>query len=456
MNQILGWLTSALTSSFDAMFTLIAHTLLQTPDPTTLPQVTAMTGRSAWVVDTVFVLAFLAAGVITMSTGGAELPRYTVKELLPRLVIGFIAAHFAPLLVTRAIDLANALVTALYGSDRDISDQAAAIRQHIIRAGQDESTTFLFMIILAVVAVLVATTAFGLIVRLSLLLVLTAVCPLALACHALPATDGLARLWWRSFAGCLAIPVLQAFTLQAGVAMFLDQSNLLPMIGIPIGGDQAELVNLLVVVVILWTTVRIPGLVRKHVTRGGQHNVAGAFIRLVLVHQLTRMLRLPFRRGGGRAAATTAAADATAAGGRSAATTVIPYWRLRMPRPTPASVRPARTAVGATPTTAAPVPSPAAPARTTPSLSAQATGSRPAGSRARVPAGVTPATAMPARRPSWQAYGARPSGTGWPDPPPIRTTLPAGARPTGTGWAGRPASSSRDPRYPTTGARRGR
>jgi hypothetical protein len=452
MNQILGWLTSALTSSFDAMFGLIAHTLLHTPDPTSLPQVTAMTGRAAWVVDTVFVLAFLAVGVITMTTGGAELPRYTVKELLPRLVVGFIAAHFAPLLVTHAIDLANGLVTALYGSDRDISDQAAAIRQHIIRAGQDKSTTFLFMIILAVVTVLVATTAFGLIVRLSLLLVLTAVCPLALACHALPATDGLARLWWRSFAGCLAIPVLQAFTLQAGVAMFLDQSNLLPTIGIPIGGDSAELVNLLVVVVILWTTVRIPGLVSKHVTRSGQTNIAGLVVRMVLVQRLSRLLRIRHHR---RAATTTAAADATAAGGRSAATTMIPYWRPRMPQPTPASVRPARTTGGATPA-AALGPSSAALARATPSPSGQAAGSRPAGSRPRVPAGVTPATAMPPRRPSWQAYGARPSGTGWPDPPPTRTPLPAGARPTGTGWAGRPASSSRDPRYPTTGARRGR
>ena len=182
------------------------------------------------------------------------------------------------------------MIAVVIGSDRDISEQAAAIRQHIIRAGQDETTTFLFMIILGIVALLVATTAFGLVARLSLLLVLTAVCPLALACHALPATDTLARMWWRSFAGCLAIPVLQAFCLQAGVAMFLDQSNLLPMIGIPIGGDQAELVNLLVVMVILWTTVKIPGLVRKHVLRGGggRATVLGALVRLVVVQQITR------------------------------------------------------------------------------------------------------------------------------------------------------------------------
>jgi hypothetical protein len=54
------------------------------------------------VVDTVFVLAFTAAGVLTVAAGGDERSRYTVKDLMPRLVVGFIAAHFSPMVCAPA------------------------------------------------------------------------------------------------------------------------------------------------------------------------------------------------------------------------------------------------------------------------------------------------------------------------------------------------------------------
>jgi hypothetical protein len=42
------------------------------------------------------------------------------------------------------------------------------------------------------------------VVRVALLILLVAAAPLALICHALPQTEGLARLWWRATAACLA------------------------------------------------------------------------------------------------------------------------------------------------------------------------------------------------------------------------------------------------------------
>src|SRR2546430_1139201 len=89
-NHFLNWVTTSILNSFDAIFDMIAKGLLLTPDVTGLPQVKALAGRSVWVVDTVFVLAFIAAGVITMTAGGDERARYTTKDLTPRGVVALL------------------------------------------------------------------------------------------------------------------------------------------------------------------------------------------------------------------------------------------------------------------------------------------------------------------------------------------------------------------------------
>ncbi|MGC4857604.1 hypothetical protein ACLQ24_30625, partial [Micromonospora sp. DT4] len=86
--QILDWFAGLLLDCLNGLITAITHALLITPDVTSLPQVQALTGRSIWVVDTVFVLVFVAAGVLTMVAGGDERARYTAKDLLPRCVVG--------------------------------------------------------------------------------------------------------------------------------------------------------------------------------------------------------------------------------------------------------------------------------------------------------------------------------------------------------------------------------
>ena len=100
-----------------ALFSAITDALLITPDVTVLPQVQAITGRSIWIVDTVFVLAFVAAGVLTMIAGGDERARYTAKDLAAAVVVGFIAAHFSQLCCSKLIELANALTAALTADD---------------------------------------------------------------------------------------------------------------------------------------------------------------------------------------------------------------------------------------------------------------------------------------------------------------------------------------------------
>ncbi|MFI7650331.1 hypothetical protein ACIBTZ_30250 [Micromonospora sp. NPDC049460] len=290
LDQILTWLAEKILATLDALFGVISSALLITPNVTALPQVQALTGRSVLVVDTVFVLAFTAAGVLTMTAGGSETTRYTIKDLMPRLIVGFVAAHFSQLWCGMLIDLANALTTALTTPQGDSDGALRAIKTHIT-AGQDKTAILLFVICAAIIAVLLAGTAFSVIVRFAVVLVLTAFAPLALACHALPQTDPVARLWWKAYAGVLAVPVVQGFTLYAGHWMLTDPQHMLPVLGLP--GEPGGVLNLFVVMVMLWTTLRVPTLMSRYVSAGGSGrgtNMIGAAVRVIVVQQVTRSI----------------------------------------------------------------------------------------------------------------------------------------------------------------------
>jgi hypothetical protein len=149
------------------------------------------------------------------------------------------------------------------------------------------------VVCLAIILFLLAATACSMIVRFALAIVLTAAAPLALACHALPMTDPVARLWWRCYVGLLVVPLAQAFVLSAGQWMLLDPHAMLPVLGLPL--EPGSVVNLFVVMVLLWTTVKVPALMSRYVASGGGRNgnALGAVVRVVVVQQLTRGMKLP-------------------------------------------------------------------------------------------------------------------------------------------------------------------
>lgn len=283
MQPLLDWLTRAVFASLDTIFGWLTGGLLHNPDVTVVPQVQALAGRSVWIVDTIFVLAFIAAGITTMAGGASEKARYHIKDLAPRMVVGFIAAHFSQVICAKAISVANAVVAAIGADQVDPATGRGSLKTIISNAANPADSARLLVCILAIlVMVLLAACAFAMIARLATLLVLAMVAPLALAGHALPATDPIARLWWRAFAGCLIIPVLQAFTLQAGMWTLQDSAHMFPMR--EQFADKGTIFNLLIVIVLLWITIKIPGLVRKYVTSGagGQTTVIGGLLRVAV------------------------------------------------------------------------------------------------------------------------------------------------------------------------------
>jgi hypothetical protein len=283
--DVLGWLLSTLTASF---FT--------SPDVTGLPQVRGLADRSAGVVAAMFVLAILAAGVLSMTHGSLQV-QYQAKDLLPRLVTGLALPGFALPLCRGLIELANALTTALVGQAAAGPRVVAFVQVQLKAVNRDPAAQAMAAVITLLIVVLIFQLLLSLMVRIATLLVVAGLGPVALACYALPQTQPAAVLWWRCLLGALVTPALQGVAFSVGVDLLLDPGqNLAPMTGISgVGGSSGTTVlNLFFVACLLMLAVRIPKLVTRYAIRqGGGSSTAGVIARTIVVQTVLRRLPIP-------------------------------------------------------------------------------------------------------------------------------------------------------------------
>ncbi len=288
MNGLVSWLAGKVTDLLGGLLAFLASSIFVSPDVTVLPQVTSIAGRSALVVNACFALAIIAVGVVVMAGDSVEM-RYGIKELIPRLVVGFVLSAFAVPLTGVLTDIANALTVSMTGTSAPTTEAVTFVQVRIASAMTDQTNGLLMVIIGLLIVVLMFMLVGGWLARVGVLVILAGVAPVALACYATPWTQGAAELWWRTLLGCLATPTLQAVTFSAGVNLLIDPTSNLPiLLGLP-GSDA---LNLMLAIVVLWTTVKIPGMVRRHVTRGGSSNTSGVLWRTVLIQGVTRHLPL--------------------------------------------------------------------------------------------------------------------------------------------------------------------
>src|SRR5689334_8328426 len=113
-DSIIAALAHATLAVITTLWSLLSQSIFQTPDVTTLPQVSALTATAMTIVNTCFVLAVLAAGIVVMTHHSVQI-RYGVGDLAPRLEVGFVAANFAVPLCSGLVQCANSLSQALTG-----------------------------------------------------------------------------------------------------------------------------------------------------------------------------------------------------------------------------------------------------------------------------------------------------------------------------------------------------
>jgi hypothetical protein len=235
---MVDWLAGRVLDALNALWGLLAGTVFITPDVTTLPQVQQITATSMAVVNTCFGLAIVTAGIVVMTNETVQI-RYGVGELAPRLVIGFIAANMSTPITATLIEVANGLTGALTGEGIASAGAFDQLRITVAAALKGTPEMLLTVVIGLVIAVLTGMLLVTWLVRLGVLIVLAGIAPVALACHALPYTEGAAKLWWRAMLATLGTVILQALALHTALSVFLDPDANLP--GLP--GDPNEVLN---------------------------------------------------------------------------------------------------------------------------------------------------------------------------------------------------------------------
>ncbi|GAA2349918.1 conjugal transfer protein TrbL family protein [Dactylosporangium salmoneum] len=326
INKLAEWVIGGL----NILWNLLAATAFVSPDVTTLPQVKAISSTSLTIVNTAYVLAVLWMAVLVMGRGTIQ-SRYGPGELIPRLVIGLLGANGAMPLCSQLIGLANGLTRALTSQDITSSGSMQQVRTIVVGSLSNQTgvsaSGFLMLLIGLIIAVMVGMLMIQWIARLGVLLVAVGVAPLALALHGTPQTESAAKLWWRIMLGTLGTVVIQAVALHTTLVVFLNPQANLPALGLP--GDSGVVMNLLIVLCLLWAILKIPGMMRRYVTKSSPSQ-AGTFLRVVLIQHLTRGLRRVV--GDGRTARGTGVVRRRGRGGPGAVRGGDPPWPTRTPR----------------------------------------------------------------------------------------------------------------------------
>lgn len=262
--SINNWFKDLVESAINPVFGMLGKSLLATPQLDEWGRVQGLWTGSLVVANACYVLLVVIGGLTLMGHQSLQ-SSYTVKDIAPRLVVGMVASNISLLLVGKAIAFANALAAALLGQGVD-PDAAAGQLQKIIVHALNPSDVGIFIVVVAIWAVLLGTVLVLIyIVRIMLTILLIAAAPLALACHALPQTEGLAKLWWRALAGVLGIQVAQALVFITAMKV-LFTTDMVTWFGVHAPKDQ---VNLWVAVCLMYILIRIPSWISRMVWQGG-------------------------------------------------------------------------------------------------------------------------------------------------------------------------------------------
>ena len=242
------WFANLVTAALRPVFDLLGRTVFSTPALADNGRVVQLWRFSLGIADAALLLFVLAGAGIVM-TGGSLTSQMTAKELLPRLLLAAGAANVSLFLFGYMIEISNALSRAMLGAALDPAEVSGRMITMLGAAAIANPFLALFALVVIVLAILVVI---GYVIRIAALVLLATGAPLMLAGHALPQTEGIARMWWRATLAFLAAPVIQSLLLTVAFRVFLTGDGVL---GLPIGSG---LIDMLVVGCLLYLLFKVP------------------------------------------------------------------------------------------------------------------------------------------------------------------------------------------------------
>jgi len=293
-SAITGFFKSVIKFALNPLLDLISDTLLTTPNPTSLPRVGELWTNSWQIALACYSLLVAIAGIVVMGHESVQ-TRYSIREVAPRIPLGFLAAALSLFFAGKAVDLANALSHAAMSGGVDQDTAGPALRDFVLSSfSAYDGNLFGVLMWFVVVGVLVALL-LTFVVRVAMTMMLVVGAPLALVCHALPQTDPIARWWWKAFGGVLAVQVAQSVALITAVRVFLTPGGFGPN-GL-FGVNNDGLVNVLITLALLYIVFKIPFWVLGSLRFGHGRSFVGSVVRAYVMYRTFGLLRGANRTG---------------------------------------------------------------------------------------------------------------------------------------------------------------
>lgn len=183
----------------------------------------------------VYGLAVCIGGVLVMTSENLQ-ERYSAREIVPRLVAGFILAYYWATIIWFVQDLNIAIVGAFTLGETmgDSAEGASFIDLLAIEARSAPITLIdLWVAVMKLIAAFVLWLC--MLTRNLAWFIVAVFAPVALATHALPFTEGLAWLWWRMLWACFFSSVGQAALIWAWMNIYTDLSDVEVLVYYPLG-----------------------------------------------------------------------------------------------------------------------------------------------------------------------------------------------------------------------------
>jgi hypothetical protein len=251
--HITGWFHGLVLGILEPLFGWIAGKLFATPGPT--DGVTGVWQGAVTAANALYILLILAAGFVVMAHHSLQ-AQYGAREILPRLVVGFVASNVSLAVVGLAADVSTEIAQAI--SSDGIDTQTAS--RHLANSatpflGEEATAVVLFLVLFVVLLVVWVIVE---IVRVVIVILLMVGGPFLLMFHALPQTNALAQLWWRALAAVCLVPIAQAVAFVALMRLFFEGDAEVFFGAHQIIHGEANLFDLFLLLVLVYVQIRIP------------------------------------------------------------------------------------------------------------------------------------------------------------------------------------------------------
>jgi hypothetical protein len=258
LNSIIEWLSEQLrevrSALGDAMseqeWVLLSEDFLQYGNDLRL--------EFSWVVAASYAIVITIGGMLVMSHESLQ-TRYTIREIAPRLIVGFLLAGFSFWICLQALDVNNTIAESFRAVDYWDEEFKLSTIQGDLRDGPYMKDPTISDLLIDIVYVLITSVCILMLLLMSFMrnvawFFVVALSPIGLACHGLPATEWGAQLWWRMLGACMASSIGQSILIWIYVS--LTENDMPGMIG-PVHIESVYLI------VVVWMMVQV----HKHAFR---------------------------------------------------------------------------------------------------------------------------------------------------------------------------------------------